>query len=178
MEIHQQNWRHGGARNLSSPTTDSLLELAGEIRRVGLSAGTLHIGDFVGACFKSRGISSASMQNLVPFFTAQLDDYLRRIKSELIANALLDFPVIVQGANWNHVDFSGRKAQLRPGQDFETSHRIFTDELGVIDMSPNMDSEPHERMMRAAGAFSLALDQPAILDREEVRERSELYVRL
>lgn len=149
----EARWR----ANLSSPTTDSLLELAGEIRKVGLSTGALHIGDFVGAYFKSRGISSASMQNLVSFFTAQLDDYLRRIKSEIIANALLDFPVIVQGANWNHVDFSGRKAQLRPGQDFETSHRIFTDELGVIDMSPNMDSEPHERMMRAAGAFSAAL---------------------
>jgi hypothetical protein len=75
----------------------------------------------------------------------------------MIANAVLDLPVIVRGASWEHVDFTRRKARLYPGQDFDTSNKIFADELGVIDMSPNMDLEPHERVMRAAGSFSLVL---------------------
>ena len=75
----------------------------------------------------------------------------------MLAKAILDFPVIVQGDLWEHVDFSGRRARLVPGEDFIASRRIFADELGVIDMSPNMDSEPHDRMQRAAGSYSLVL---------------------
>ena len=65
--------------------------------------------------------------------------------------------MIIQGGSWEHVDFSGRRAHLVPGLYFVTSRRIFTDELGVIDMSPNMDTEPHERVMRAAGSYSAVL---------------------
>ena len=93
----------------------------------------------------------------MPFFAAQLDDYLRRIKSEMIATAILDFPVIVQGDLWGHVDFAGRSARLVPGEDFVASRRVFADELGVIDMSPNMDTEPHDRVQRAAGFVDIVL---------------------
>jgi len=141
-----------------SPTLAKLVSgMADDIRRIGLKPGALNIGDFVGAYMESCGMDQETMLPLIPFFTAQLDDYLRRVKSEMISVALLDFPVIVQGGHWEHVDFSGRKAELRPGQDFTASHRIFMEELGIVDMSPNMDTEPHERVMRAAGSYATVL---------------------
>ena len=140
-----------------SSVTNQLAAMADAITAVGLRPGTLHIGEFVADFLSSRSVDPETVAPLIPFFTAQLDDYLRRVKSELIASALLDFPVIVQGSLWDHVNFAGRRAQLVPGQDFATSRRIFTDELGVIDMSPNMDAEPHERVMRAAGSYSVVL---------------------
>lgn len=142
---------------LAPSITNLLNDMADGLLPIGLKPGVLHIGDYVGTCVEARGIDPETLASLVPFFTAQLDDYLRRVKSEMIANAVLDFPVIVRGASWGHVDFTRRKARLLPGQDFDTSNRIFADELGVIDMSPNMDCEPHERVMRAAGSFSLVL---------------------
>lgn len=141
-----------------TPTVASLVtSLADDALAVGLRPGPLHVGDLAAEAMAAHGIDAESALPLVPFLTAQLDDYLRRMKSEMIANALLDFPVIVQGGAWEHVDFTGRRARLAPGEDFIASRRIFTDELGVIDMSPNMDTEPHERVQRAAGSYSLVL---------------------
>jgi len=146
-------WRE----RLPHAVANLLNELAEQITPIGLKRGLLQIADFVAAFLERRGIDPNSARYFIPFFTAQMDDYLRRLKSEMIAGALLDLPIVVQGSNWEHVDFTGRRAQLLPGQDFDHSKRIFTDQLGVIDMSPNLDSAPHERVMRAAGNYSLVL---------------------
>ena len=149
----QRSWRenlpHGVAR-----LTESLAEA---IAPVGLTRGRLDIADFVARFLAANGIQPSSASYFMPFFTAQMDDYLRRLKSELIATALLDLPVVIQGGNWDHVDFAKRKAQLRPGQSYQASRSIFSEQLGVIDMSPNLDTGPHERVMRAAGSFALVL---------------------
>ncbi len=145
-------------RERLTPTLAGLMDaMADEILPIGLRPGKLLIGDFVARFMTKRGVDAMSAAPLIPFFAAQLDDYLRRIKSEMIANAILDFPVIVQGDLWGHVDFSGRRARLVPGEDFVASRRVFAEELGVIDMSPNMDAEPHDRVQRAAGSYSLFL---------------------
>jgi len=149
----QRLWRE----RLTPAVAELLGTMAHDIVPIGLRPGKLLIGDFVAHFIERRGVEPDSAAPLMPFFTAQLDDYLRRIKSEMIATAILDFPVIVQGDAWEHVDFSGRRAHLVPGEDFVASRRVFADELGVIDMSPNMDSEPHDRMQRGAGSYSLVL---------------------
>jgi hypothetical protein len=131
--------------------------MAEEIVAIGLRPGPLYVGDCIADFLVARGIQPESTGVLMLFFTAQIDDYLRRVKSQMIAEALLDLPVIVQGNLWEHVDFSGRRAKLIPGQDFESTRQIFSNELGVIDMSPNLDSGPHERVMRAAGSFACVL---------------------
>ncbi len=145
------------SKRLSPALAELLNAMADAIVAIGLRPGKLHIGEFAAEHVAQRGIEPDSALSLIPFFAAQLDDYLRRIKSEMIANALLDFPVVVQGSYWSHVDFRDRRARLVPGEDFSESHRVFADELGVIDMSPNIDSEPHDRVQRAAGSYSLVL---------------------
>jgi hypothetical protein len=128
--------------------------MADEIQPIGMKPGLLHIGDFVADYLNAHGIDSESMRALLPFFTAQLDDYLRRVKSLMIVESVLDLPVLVQGNLWQHVDFTGRRAQLLEGQDYETSQRVYSDQLGIIDMAPNVDTAPHERVQRAAGSFA------------------------
>lgn len=136
----------------------SLVEsMADDIVTVGVRPGVLHIGDLVATFLDARGIEPDSTGDLMLFFTAQIDDYLRRVKSQMIAEAMLDLPVIVQGNVWQHVDFSGRRAQLIEGQDFDSSRRVFSDQLGIVDMSPNLDSGPHERVMRGAGSYACVL---------------------
>jgi hypothetical protein len=131
--------------------------IAEEIVAIGLRPGPLHIGDCVADFLIAHGIAPESTGDLMLLLTAQIDDYLRRVKSQLIVESLLDLPVIIQGNLWEHVDFTGRRAKLIPGQDFESSRRIFSDELGIIDMSPNLDSGPHERVMRGAGSYACVL---------------------
>ena len=117
----------------------------------------MDIGDFVATFLCTHSVLAAATRHLVLFFSAQMDDYLRRIKSTMIAEAILDLPVIVQGSFWSHVDFAGKRAQLIAGEDADTSQKALAHQLGVIDMSANVDGWPHDRVQRAAGAYSLVL---------------------
>jgi hypothetical protein len=142
---------------LPGSVAELMLAIAEAALPVGLKPGVFHLGDFVADFLQANGYEAACVRDLVIFLSAQLDDYLRRVKSTMIAQALLDFPILVQGSHWEHVDFSHRRAQLLPGQDVRISHRALGHCLGVIDMSANVDSWPHDRVQRAAGAYSLVL---------------------
>lgn len=131
--------------------------MADEIVKVGTKAGPLYIGDFVADFLRALGIAAEPPRNLVALLSAQMDDYLRRVKSTMIAQAILDLPVVVQGNFWQHVDFTGKRAQLVDGQDVDASREILQRQLGVIDMSANVDSWPHDRVQRGAGSYSLVL---------------------
>ena len=145
------------AARVPSRTARTLTEMAHSLGIGCVGAAPLHIGDWIEAYLSETGVAPPIPPKLVWFFAAQLDDYLRRVKSTLIAEALLDFPVVVQGAFWDHVDFRGRRAQLAPPMDVFKSQQIVLNELGVIDMSANVDSWPHDRVQRAAGSYSMVL---------------------
>jgi hypothetical protein len=149
----QNLWRS----RLPPATAHLAVAMADAIARVGLKSGPLRIGDFVVDFLQSSGIGGEPPQDLVCFFSAQMDDHLRRVKSTMIAEAILDLPVIVQGNFWDHVDFSGKKARLVEGKDVDASHTALREQLGVIDMAANVDTWPHDRVQRGAGSFSLVL---------------------
>jgi hypothetical protein len=91
------------------------------------------------------------------FMVAQLDDYLRRYKSTLIARALLDLPVIIRGKSWGHLDFSGRRATYDPDSDMGRTQRLIDQAPALVDMSPNTQSSTHDRIRRAAGRWTAFL---------------------
>ena len=150
----RQIWRD----RLSPVAARVVEEMAEAITPEALRPGCIYIGDFV-ADFLARRLQAEprSLGSLLLFFAAQMDDYLRRVKSEMIVRAILDLPVIVQGDLWEHVDFSGRRAQHVGGKSYQSSLEIYRNQLGIIDMSPNVDSWPHDRIQRAAGSFTLLL---------------------
>ena len=149
----QRLWRE----RLPPSLATLLLTIAEELVLVGMRPGLLHIGDFVAERVQDRGMEADSTPYMIRFISAQMDDYLRRVKSQLIAESILDLPVIVQGSHWEHVNFSGRKAQLIAGQDYTSTAKIYAEQLGIIDMSPNVDLSPHERVQRSAGSFTTVL---------------------
>ena len=86
--------------------------------------------------FKTKGLDVDSLITLRLFFVAQLDDYLRRVKCQFMAEVLKDFPVEIHGDNWDFMDFSDAKCRLVPVCDFEKSRMLIQSSLGIIDMSP------------------------------------------
>ena len=147
------SWRDA----MPAPTFIMLSELAGELfRGVATDAGC-DIERLVAASFLDRGWDISEFVNLRLFFVAQLDDYLRRVKSTMVADVIADFPVQIQGFNWEHMDFSGRRATYVKGGDFTQSRQQIIDSLGLIDMSPNTQRAPHDRAMRAFGLCTLCL---------------------
>ncbi|MDB5803961.1 MAG: hypothetical protein JWN73_1283 [Betaproteobacteria bacterium] len=144
-------------RSLPAPLGGWLMELAHsiDVTRIGRGLDPLHllVRDFV----RNKGYWLGPPERIEIFLVAQMDDYARRIKSTLIAQAILDLPVHIFGDNWGHVDFTGRRALHSPGQSYFTSCGLVNDALAVLDMSPNTQSAPHERFMGAAGRYTLCL---------------------
>ena len=148
-----QIWREA----IPVPTFVILTELAGELVSGINGEIGYDIDAFVMAYFLDKGWDISEFVNLRLFFVAQLDDYLRRIKSTMVAEVLADFPVEIHGFNWEHFDFSRRRATYVPGGDYTQSREKIMDSLGLVDMSPNTQRAPHDRAMRAFGLWTLCL---------------------
>ena len=151
-----------------------LAELASELANSVSTDVGCDIDAFVTAYFTNRGWDIDEFLILRLFFVAQLDDYLRRIKSTLIANVLADFPVEIHGFNWEHVDFGGKRATYVPGGDYKQSRSQIIDSLGLIDMSPNTQLAPHDRAQRAFGLCTLCITNEQRFFKEKFRN-SELF---
>ena len=152
----------------------ALAELASELAsNVGADIG-YDIDALVTAYFLAKGWDITEFINLRLFFVAQLDDYLRRIKSAIIADVLLDFPVEIHGYNWDHINFAGRRATFVPGGDYTQSKQEIIDSLGLVDMSPNTQQAPHDRPMRAFGLCTLCLTNEQRFFKEQF-DNSEMF---
>jgi hypothetical protein len=146
-------WREA----MPAATFINLTELASELANGVATEIGYDIDAFVTEYFLARSWDITEFVNLRLFFVAQLDDYLRRIKSTMIADIIADFPVEIHGFNWEHVDFSHRRATFVAGGDYTQSKSKILDSLGLVDMSPNTQRAPHDRPMRAFGLCTLCL---------------------
>jgi hypothetical protein len=146
-------WRE----SLSTNIFLMLMDVAGDlVTSMGRDNGS-DIDERVRRYFENRGLDVENAANLRLFFIAQLDDYLRRVKSNLLAKVLMDFPVDMFGHNWEHLDFSNKRICFTSGGDYTKSAPMIRDALGMIDMSPNTDLGAHERPLRAFGSYTLCL---------------------
>jgi hypothetical protein len=144
-------------RSSLPPTIRKALEsLAAEFRSSAMIDKPIDIAENLVQYFSGIGIDLSEQRRLIFFMTAQLDDYLRRIKSTMITKALLDFPITVRGGGWGHVDFTGKRARLDQDSDYSRTRQIIDDSLAIIDMSPNTQHF-HDRAQRAAGRYTAFL---------------------
>jgi len=148
-----ENWREGLPLNTFLMLTDLASDLAGQLS----TDKGCNIDGVVCAYFEDRGLDVEALINLRLFFVAQLDDYLRRIKSTWMAEVLRNFPIEIHGYNWDHVDFSGKRAKYVYGADFGSTREMIKESLGVLDMSPNTSLSPHDRALRSFGLHTLCL---------------------
>ncbi len=143
-----------------------------------LAGGTENqIDDVVTDYFFSAGIDIAPLTKLRLFFIAQLDDYVRRLKSTMMAKILMDFPVQIHGVNWEHLDFSGKRCKFVPECDFAKSRLMIRNALGVLDMSPNTGLAPHDRVLRAFGSDTFCLTNEQEFVHRDVPEPAAMSFR-
>ncbi len=154
-------------KQLPSSVARLLVEICSDLRSPCLGSSPVFLDDLVEDALASRGYSRSLPSGLMHLLVAQIDDYFRRVKSLMIGEALRDFPVIIQGSHWGHLDLSGRRATLVPGTDFKQSLEVYASQLGVIDMSPNITSAPHDRVTRSAGMYALCLTNQQVWLREQ-----------
>jgi hypothetical protein len=149
----RQMWAAG----VTLQVREALFELANELEGHLDCATHDRIDEMVMQYFIERDIDIEQLVNLRMFFVAQLDDYIRAVKCTRMAEWLMDYPVQIRGNNWGHLDFSGKKAACIDDCNYVDSIHLIRNCLGLIDVSPNTGSAPHDRVMRAYGAHTLCL---------------------
>ena len=144
-------------RSSLPPTITKALEaLAMEFTSSTMIDQPVNIAEKLVQYFSNISIDLSQQKRLIFFMTAQLDDYLRRVKSAMITKALLDFPITVRGKGWDHVDFTGKRAKLDTDGDYGRTRQIIDDSLAIVDMAPNTQHF-HDRVQRAAGRYTAFL---------------------
>lgn len=144
-------------QTLPRPIQACLNEIAhgADLLRLGRDLMPLHV--LVREYLANRGLHLDEKPWIELFLVAQLDDYARRLKSTLIAESLLDLPVQVFGNFWDHVDFTGKRAVHLPGLSYFDTRKLIGESLAVLDMSPNVQTAPHDRFLAAVGRYTLCL---------------------
>jgi hypothetical protein len=172
-EALRRSWR-----SLLTPGPLRALEEMASQLATDLNDGRLNqIDDQVLEYCGTQGIGIESLPKLRLFFIAQLDDYIRRLKSTLLARAMMDFPVEIRGTGWEHLDFAGKRAVLVDDCDYAQSRQLIRDALGVVDMSPNTSLAPHDRFARALGSHTLCLGNAQDFLARDVPEHAQLSFR-
>lgn len=152
-----QRLRHFWKLSLGTPLLEAMNDLASELTNNLDRPQQNQIDDEVTRYFTSRDFDIERLTKLRLFFIAQLDDYLRAVKCTRLAEALMDLPIEIRGNEWEHLDFTHSKAQYINECNYQKSSILIRNSLGIIDMSPNTYSRPHDRVMRAYGAHTLCL---------------------
>jgi len=144
-------------RNLPYSVYQLLCSICEELKYKVFTPSITYIDDLILDFLKNNGFSNRIPNHLFHLLSAEFDDYTRRIKANIVAESLLDFPVVIQGGRWAHLDFSKAKATYLLPINYDKTEEIYQKQLGVIDISPNVNSAPHERMLRAVGTYNIGL---------------------
>ena len=150
LEAH---WRNELAPELGR----QLRELSMEVLAVGLEVGPLKLHELVLSYLAAQKIDLKGNRKLLSFYVAHMDQWLRRMKTAIVGEALLSFPVLIMGSGWGFLDSAKAVATIGPALDHAGTEELYRTQLGVIDHGPNTDTMGHDRMTRAAGAHAFAL---------------------
>lgn len=124
-------------------------------------AGLANCASFVPALAKVAGAHGFELRpydKLARFLLAQLDDYIRRSKSTMIATALKSLPVDIYGRDWEHVTASGEgRARFHGAVPYPEVERAIAGATATVTMNPNIDLSAHDRFFLALGAGKMPL---------------------
>ncbi len=108
-------------------------------------------------------VAAAHRLELQPFdllsryLIAQIDDYIRRLKSTAVAKALLPFDVDVFGNAWEHIDTGRAKAIFHGALDYPKLEARLATATASLTVNPNIDLSAHDRFFTAIGAGIMPL---------------------
>ena len=145
-------WRH----SLPPAVCEALMELADAMASDLDQCSHRDIVAQVCAYLRQAGLYDGA-EKLMLIMVAQLDDYLRRVKSALVGDLLLDYPAEIHGYNWEHLPASNRCGALIAEADYGKSETLIRNALATFDMSPNTSMGVHDRIARAASHQTLCV---------------------
>ena len=106
---------------------------------------------------RASGIELEHDHPLLCFFIAQIDQYFRFLKANLLVNEVLDLPVRVYGRELNYTSSDKTKAEWLPAINYNELMEEYRNALAVISMNPNVSDDCHDRNYSALGMGALPI---------------------
>jgi hypothetical protein len=157
--------------NLSPAMAQDLCDIAEALLPPVLNCEPINIFEYIVHFVTAKMGDALACREIVRLYAAQLDDFFRRVKATMLATSLKKFPVKIIGKNWEHVNDSKSVATFSNDLNFsQHSKQIFANELGLIDMTPNVDLNVHDRFCRAAGNYAFILTNQSTWMQENIPE--------
>jgi hypothetical protein len=99
-----------------------------------------------------RGVFFGDRSELMMRMIREVDNFTRVRRANLVARALLPYPVDIFGDNWGHLDHSGARAAFHGPADFPSLLRCLPRYLGSISTHPMVEESVHDRVFHALSA--------------------------
>lgn len=145
-------------KQLPSSMAQDLCDIAEALLPPILNCEPINIFEHILHFVEAKMGDAFACRDIVRLYSAQLDDFFRRVKSTMLAASLKKFPVKIIGKHWEHVDDGKSVATFSNDINFsQHSKEIFEQELGLVDMTANIDLNVHDRFSRAAGNYAFIL---------------------
>ncbi len=122
----------------------------GQCRSGSVSHSVLAVADSV-------GIELRNDLTLFTFFIAQVDDYIRKSKVDILVRKLLSLPIKIYGDGLGYLDATGAKAEMLPPVNYERLIELYDQSLAIISMNQNIDDECHDRPYSALGMGAMPI---------------------
>ena len=130
-------WKHL-PRIMQRVINESIDHYWGGTRSGSVSHSVLAVADAVGMELRND-------LTLFTFFIAQVDDYIRKSKVDILARKLLQTPVKIYGAGLEYLDATNAKAQILSPIEYDQLIEKFGESMAIISMNQNIDDECHDR---------------------------------
>lgn len=101
---------------------------------------------------ESLGIHLSGNSALTLALIREVDAYIRFRRTNLVLEALKDYPIDVYGVGWNHIDLQGRRAVLKGPIPWSEMTPVLPRYLGCLSLNPLIEESVHDRTFFAIGA--------------------------
>ena len=106
----------------------------------------------VRACLLAHDLVLDGSKPLLFGLMHELDTYLRALRATAMARALLPLPADIVGDGWAHLEAEGGRARFHPAVGAGTLDAMYADTRILVNVTPNLASGAHERVLRGFAA--------------------------
>jgi hypothetical protein len=104
------------------------------------------ITDVVLDAATARGLYLEERQEILFALICQVDRYIRGLRADAFARALLPLDALIIGRGWDHLDMQGARAVWRPAIPAEELPGLYAATQFLVSTNPNFSHGVHERI--------------------------------
>ena len=119
---------------------------------------------------EALGVHLSGNSALTLALIREIDAYIRFRRTNLVLDALKDYPIDVYGTGWEHINLQGRRAVLKGPIPWGEMTSVLPRYLGCLSLNPLIEESVHDRTFFAIGAGVVPIANSNTFSRTHIPE--------